>query len=344
MTKALIYNPYWDTLGGGERYTASVVRLLLDLGWQVDITWSREISSEINSRFGIDISAANFIPAPPNYSLLSLRYSLVFWVSDGSLPVSLARKTIVHFQFPFTGVAGQSLPNRLKSAGQTFVCNSRFTKGFIDREYSVVSNVVYPPVATASFPPGLKTPTILYVGRFSHLTQAKNPHLLIEAFSRLHPQLPDWKLVLAGGSGVGTTDSQLPQLRRLAQGMPVEIVTNPTLSQLQRLYATASLFWSASGLNVDPNTDPLKVEHFGITPVEAMAAGCVPLLSAVGGHTEIITPHEDGYLYSDLSQLIALTLELAAHPRRLHALSQTAIKKSKLFDTTVFTKAFTSLL
>ena len=34
--RAAVYNPYWETMGGGERYTASFVKLLQDSGWQVD--------------------------------------------------------------------------------------------------------------------------------------------------------------------------------------------------------------------------------------------------------------------------------------------------------------------
>jgi hypothetical protein len=37
--RAAIYNPYLDTLGGGERYTLAVATTLFKNGYQVDIEW-----------------------------------------------------------------------------------------------------------------------------------------------------------------------------------------------------------------------------------------------------------------------------------------------------------------
>lgn len=339
MGNAAVISPYWDTLGGGERYVASFTRLLLDLGWQVDIRWPADFSVPLRDRFGLDLSAARFIPR-----LSTSDYRLVFWVSDGSLPTSLAAKTIVHFQFPFTHIHGSSPLNLLKSRFYTFVCNSRFTKSFIDPEFNIRSRVIYPPVNTASFVPGLKTKTILYVGRFSHLTQLKNPHLLIESFRQIYKQLPGWKLVIAGGAGVGTASGTLASLSRKSAGLPVQIITNPAFTQLQKLYSSASLFWSASGFGADEQSEPVKVEHFGITPVEAMSAGCVPLLVNLGGHKEIIDQGKNGFLWSTPAELQALTLDLCRHPALLTALADSARQKSKIFDITRFNSGFTALI
>src|SRR3989344_9144145 len=139
MKRAAIHNPYWDSLGGGERYTAAFVKLLLDQGWQVDIHWSNNISQSILDRFGINISHANFI-----HELSTMNHELLFWLSDGSLPTSFAKKTIVHFQFPFQNVHGGSLPNLLKSRFYKFVANSQFTKQAIDKEFNINCSVIYP--------------------------------------------------------------------------------------------------------------------------------------------------------------------------------------------------------
>lgn len=342
MKKALIHNPYWDSLGGGERYTAAFTRLLLDSGWQVGIAWPADISTAVKSRFDIDISGAIF---NSQFSILnSAKYDLLFWVSDGSLPMSLAQKTLVHFQFPFKNIAGRSPVNLLKSRLYTFVCNSRFTKSYIDREFLVRSQVVYPPVNTSAFSPGKKSKTLLYVGRFSHLTQAKNPHLLIQAFKNIHSRLPGWRLVLAGGAGIGTPSDALSRLRSQAAGLPVEIITNPSVTRLKSLYGQASIFWSASGLGTDPLKEPLKVEHFGITVVEAMSGGCVPIIPDLGGHPEIVVSGQNGFLYHSLDQLEKTTLELAADSTRLIALAKAARQRSKIFDTAAFNAAFAPLI
>lgn len=52
--KAAIYNPYLDTLGGGERYTLSFAKALLDKGYDVDIEWkSPGIIKLLEKRFGL---------------------------------------------------------------------------------------------------------------------------------------------------------------------------------------------------------------------------------------------------------------------------------------------------
>lgn len=339
MKRTLVHNPYWDTLGGGERYTASFVRFLLDRGWQVDIDWPADISADIKNRFGIDISQANF---NTSHQLLAIGYRLVFWLSDGSLPTSFAAKTIIHFQFPFLGLSGRKVSNLIKSHFYTFVCNSYFTKSFIDREFKVSSLVIYP--STDPIPAGPKTNTILFVGRFSHLTQLKNPHLLIQAFAQIHKQLPGWKLVLAGGAGIGTPPGLIDSLRSPTRNLPVQIIVNPDYVQIKKLYACAKIFWSASGLGAVEQKNPLQVEHFGISVVEAMSAGSVPIITNLGGHKEIVDHGQNGCLFNTLDQLQKFTLDLVKYKSKLKTLSRSAVKKSQKFNSENFNREFEKLI
>jgi len=48
--RAAIYDPYLDTLGGGERYCLTVAEILLKNGWQVDLFWSGPKRSDWSSR------------------------------------------------------------------------------------------------------------------------------------------------------------------------------------------------------------------------------------------------------------------------------------------------------
>src|SRR3989344_4225801 len=93
MAKVLVVNPYWDTLGGGGRYAATFAKLLADLDWSVGIVWpDSAISGQVKSRFNLDLASCRFIhPRPP-----PINYQLSFWVSDGSLPLSLSRRPIIH--------------------------------------------------------------------------------------------------------------------------------------------------------------------------------------------------------------------------------------------------------
>ena len=341
--KALIYNPFWDTFGGGERYTATFAKMLLNNSWSVDILWPENISSQIRNRFGIDLTRANWLKAKYNPQLTT-HYSLLFWLSDGSLPVSLAGKTLIHLQFPFTGVGGSSPVNFLKSRFYKFVVNSGFTKSYIDREFHVQSQILYPPVDVTAFVPGKKAHQILYVGRFSNLAQRKGQEILIRVFSGLAKKLPGWKLVLAGGTAVGTGKNDLARLRRQIGKLPVEIITDPDLQTLKKLYAQSKIFWSASGFGVNAESDPTAVEHFGITVVEAIAAGCVPIVTRLGGHKEIVTQGVDGFMFDKLSELSDYTFHLTSNQDLWQQISQAAVAKSKMFSVERFNEKALALV
>jgi glycosyltransferase involved in cell wall biosynthesis len=337
--KAAIHNPYWESYGGGERYSAALARLLLDHHWQVDIDCPQEMSGDIKKRFDIDLSGSDFML----HLKPSANYDVLFWLSDGSLPTSLARRTFIHMQFPFTGIGGKASLNFLKSRFYTFVVNSRFTKQYIDEEFKVASRVIYPPVEVEKFHPGKKENLILYVGRFSETAQMKNHDLLVSSFKEIHKRLPGWKLILAGGVQGNTSREYADNLIKMAKGLPVSIITNPDFEEIKPLYSKAKIFWSASGFSSDPEL-PIRQEHFGITVVEAMAAGCVPVICSLGGHREIIDNTRDGFLWSSLQDMQDITVSLSQNPKLLSAVSEASRVKSRDFSTEVFNKKFSDLL
>ena len=56
MKKALIFDPYLDTLGGGERYTLTVAKMLSNNGYRVSLAWpSQKILESATFRFGLDL-------------------------------------------------------------------------------------------------------------------------------------------------------------------------------------------------------------------------------------------------------------------------------------------------
>ncbi|HKB88328.1 MAG TPA: glycosyltransferase family 4 protein [Patescibacteria group bacterium] len=328
--RAAIHNPYLDTLGGGERYTLSFAKVLVSLGYEVDLEWkSPEIIKKLEDRFGLDLAGVRV----RNDVNRGDGYDLCFWVSDGSIPTLKSRKNILHFQFPFQNVNGRSLLNKMKLYRiENIIVNSEFTKKFIDSEYGVDSIVVYPPVDTLAIKPKRKENIILYVGRFSHLTQSKRQDVLVDNFKKLTDSgLKDWKLILAGGTEVGV-DEYFNELKDMAEGYPVELITSPSFKDLKDLYGKSRIFWSASGFGEDPVKNPTKVEHFGINVVEAMAAGAVPIIYNAGGHTEIIQNNKNGYLWDVEQKLIEITNKLIKDKSLLRKLSFSAINDSKKFS------------
>lgn len=327
--KAAFFNPYLDTLGGGERYTISFAKVLIDNEYVVDVQWKdTSIKEKLEERFGINLNGVNFVKDIKRGD----GYDICFWVSDGSIPLLRARKNFLHFQFPFKDVNGKSLMNKMKLFRiNKIICNSYFTKSFIDQEYGVESVVIYPPVDVEKIRPKRKQNLILSVGRFSQLTQAKNQHILVEAFKKISKKYPDWKLILAGGTDIGVDDYVL-SLRRSSKNYPVEIIENTAFEKIRQLYGISKIFWSATGFSIDEKREPTKVEHFGITVVEAMSAGCVPIVYSAGGHKEVIDEAENGFLWKKKRELIKKTKKLLDNQSVLREISSSAKKDALVYE------------
>ncbi len=340
--KAGIYDPYLDTVGGGERYAMTFAEALLKKDWQVDVFWPDENTKEsLVKRFSLGVERVNFIPYCPRVNNLFKRisfergYDLLFYFSDGSIPLMFGKKNLLHFQVPFQNVKGKKLSNKLKlKLINKIVCNSDFTKKIIEGEYGTTGVVWYPPVSVKDFAPGKKENIILAVGRFEKSLTEKRQDILVETFKKMVDKgLKNWKLVLAGGSLVGEDENEvLKDLKIKAKGFPVEIKVNVSFSELRGLYAKAKIFWHAAGYGADEEKNPEKVEHFGMTTVEAMAAGCVPVVINKGGQKEIINGGKDGFLWETIDGLISSTLKVINDDKTLNDFSASAIKKSRDFS------------
>jgi len=339
--KAAIFDPYLDTLGGGERYCMAFAEVLVKKGWEVDVEWKDPLIRErFKERFGTNLDGINFVTDVKKGS----GYDLCFWVSDGSIPLLHSRKNILLFQVPFHDVDGRTLFNRMKFFRINHsICYSKFVKSIIDKEYGIESKVVYPPVETLKIKPKRKENTILYVGRFSQLLQSKGQDVLVKAFKKFEKEFPDWKLIFAGGGGMGVGDF-INKLKKESEGHNIEIIESPDFKTLLNIYGKTKIFWSAAGFGINEKTNPERLEHFGMTTVEAMAAGAVPLVFEAGGAKEIIKNGKDGFLWDKISELIKKTEELVNDNGFCREISRNAVEKSKSFGNEKFNQEILAIL
>ncbi len=377
--KAAIYDPYLDTLGGGERYCLTVAETLLKNNYSVDIFWngSPDLISKAASRFSLELSDLKIVNdpfriVPSNIDLVeqnpqtfvvsqhqsrniitkfkslfnklavSSKYDLIFFLSDGSVPLLLSKQNILHVQVPFSQAPKftQKCSNFIKLLFiKSIVVNSKFTQNFSHTYYGKQPTVLYPPVDTQAFIPSTKSKYILSVGRFDNILNSKRQDIMIEAFQKMASTNPDWKLVLAGGSLLDEKDNNyLQHLKHISQNLPVEFVVNPKFDQLTQLYSQASIYWHAAGYQVDQATHPENTEHFGISIVEAMSAGAVPVAVNKGGIPEIINDSSNGFLWSSINDLVSKTQLLIGSPQLLAEMSQASIQTAPKFSKEVFSQ------
>ncbi len=343
--RALIFDRYLDTLGGGERYSLYFALALSKLGFKVEIAWSNlEDISSAEKKFGFDLGQISLNTEA--YSLFFTKsklkerykftrdYDLVFWLSDGSLPFLFAKKNFIHIQVPFKKLGGDPIINTIKSLTYSKVIyNSKFTEGFIKKQIPLAKGVVlYPPVDVESMKSKIeKKNIILSVARFDSPSHAKRQDVLIDAFTKLNSKEKKYRLVLAGGIRGKGGEDYLGLLKKSAKNLPVKFIANPSFTELKQLYADAKFFWHAAGYGVDEEKEPEKVEHFGITTVEAMAAGCVPIVINKGGQKEIIKS-ETGFLCDSVDEIVSYTHSLIHSPEKLNLISNNAVNRAKDFS------------
>ena len=53
--KAALYDPYLDTLGGGEKHIFSILEVFAEQGYEVNIFWDKNLTKEISNRFSLKL-------------------------------------------------------------------------------------------------------------------------------------------------------------------------------------------------------------------------------------------------------------------------------------------------
>lgn len=351
-----IYSPYLDTAGGGEKYILKIAEIL-SLQSEVDILMDKHLSAigkdyiinRITALHGLDLSKVNFIQAPigRGSNLLARifflrKYDWVFYLTDGSIFFSTAKRSVIHFQVPFeqapTGVWGKI---KLKT-WDIGLYNSIFTKEHIEKNWGIPGEVVYPPVDVNKFKLLKKEKQILSVGRFFGFLKDKKHRFLIESFQKFSndKSCDGWSLHLAGGLGQG--DQQyLEELKDLAKGYKIQFYPNASLAEVIKLYGQSSIYWHASGYG---ETDPKKFEHFGITVVEAMSSGCIPVVVNKGGLKEIVTMNKTGYLWDTQEELLGFTKQLLTDKNLMEKIQKEGMKESQKFNQEVFAQKIKGLV
>ncbi len=141
---------------------------------------------------------------------------------------------------------------------------------------------------------------VVVFGVLARLDVEKGVDSAVAAYGRLVARNPGWRtrLVLIGDGG------ERSNLERLAAelGIGDKVVFCGFMKDPRpALFA------------VDILVAPSRIEAFGLSVIEGIAAGCLPVVFAVGGLTEIVTSKDDGWLVPpDDIQALSLAMETAA--------------------------------
>lgn len=200
---------------------------------------------------------------------------------------------------------------------QNIVTNSYFTQRWIKKYWGRSSTVIFPPVDLLCKRYKLKKYRkknwICSVGRFFTLGHGKKQEILIEAFKLLCEKTNEkWELHLIGGlEDEHSSVVFFNYLKEKAKGYPIFFHTNVSRQEMEEIYLKSKIYWHATGFGEKESYQPIRFEHFGIAPVEAISAGCIPMLYNGGGLPEIIKQlslDERMHLFTTIDQLVKNTL------------------------------------
>jgi glycosyltransferase involved in cell wall biosynthesis len=344
-----VYDPYLDTLGGGERYMLTLAAGLSDRH-EVTVFWDdASILEKAKAKLGIDLAGVSlrnniFRRAFLSKYIALQEYDVLFFLSDGSIPTLLSKKNFLLFQFPRQTKHGISLADRVKLLLITKVLyNSSFVMKSYDHCFGRAEEVIYPPVLPVTGSEK-KEDIILNVGRFTTGMNVKKQEELISAFKEgFSKKNKGWKLVLIG-SVLPTDREYLDSLRRMADGLAIELLENPTREVTETYFKKAKVYWHAAGIGEDLLRYPERAEHFGIAIVEAMSSGCVPIVFNGGGVSEIIESGKNGFLFSTKAELIRETDRLIKDTSLMKSLAVKAVKDAEKYSDNRFVQAIHALL
>jgi len=346
------YSPYFHIFGGGERYILTLAEFL-SRRHEVVLFSDETIKEKAKTFFNITLDRVHFLPDGVFGTKNLFRrfitcpyFDIFFYLTDGSLFFSPAQKNYLLIQSP-AHIPPKSFFNLLKLQGWRMVCNSKFTQNEVKNKLGMDSDLLFPPINLEIFKAKLyqKRKIILSVGRYFSFLHTKKQLVLLDVFKKYFKKyFFDWKLVIAGGLTEDGGREVVDKLQRESVGYPIEIVINAPFTQLVKLYCQAKIYWHAAGFGEDTSFHPEKAEHFGITTVEAMAAGAVPVVYKAGGQVEIVNEGEDGFLWENKEDLVRKTVWLIKSRKLLVSLSENAIIKAQQFSCEKFYEKLDEIL
>lgn len=141
------------------------------------------------------------------------------------------------------------------------------------------------------------------IGVVSRLEKIKGMDLVIPAFVKVLERHPDLKLIIAGDGSL--KEKMKEQANNLGIGNNIEFLGRIDQQDLANVYD-----------RIDILLMPSRSEGFGLTAIEGMARGCVPVVANTGGLPEVVEDGISGFLHNteDMED-IANKIEIALSER-----------------------------
>ena len=333
-------------MGGGERLCCETMRALLNRGHELTLLSGDFQPDSLEKFFGFrdlfqSVSVKTY-PADSSATFATYRhllhhekaqkriikshhdYDLVFSTQDAGYIPEISVPVLQWGYFPNKlekGMYGWPLRAhyswKVRRIGLVLAI-SKYSKSHFDATWNIPTALVYP--ACNMIRPKPSKDNIV-------VTAARGvPEKNLELFWDIARKCPQYEFVM-----LLTVDPRFGEYSKTIQnGAPEngEVLVNPDKESYQELLSRSRIYLHL-----------MRGEHFGITIVESMSAGCVPVVHASGGPKEIVG--NTGFLWHEASEIPSLLAE-ASHS--FDRLSSLCTQRAKTFSGEEFDRSFGEVL
>jgi glycosyltransferase involved in cell wall biosynthesis len=329
LKQVVVVHDSLNFCGGAEKLSLETMRSLASLGYMISLRtiertdWARvrrifgAVAKPQNERFLVDA-----LPAPRTYrSLLSVftkrgpKGSIVLNTNGDVIPGTFDDFTYVHFPRPLEFVVRDPeldnvgpawdlyfAPSRLirKSldaigSDSTLLTNSSFSRDKIRQHWGRKAIVLYPPVDVETYGALLdsnpdREDVVVVISRFDAV---KNLEIVPWVAANCKSAKEFVVIGSAGPKDGPVIDRLTENARKLGVKEKIRIVPNATNLQKHQYLARAKVLFH-----------PKRYEHFGISIIEGMAAGCTPVVFDGGGPAELVDREYRGVRTEEFPLLI----------------------------------------
>jgi len=357
-----VIHPSLNAGGGSERVCLTIIESLKEKGHNVTLgTFEKTNWEKVEKHFGRVVKPDAEVARSRVFGMSAYGELLNFHLLLSSIPKDYevaivsctspwfycpaTKKTIIYmippvgyqnglkriYLTPYIFIQGKFLE---KAQKRVILTNSLFSSKVIEDVYSLKSKVLYPPVDLEAFHSSDKEELVVSVGRF-------NSYKRFEVLLRAFANVDEGKCVILGSiykSTSGDSLRYLRKLRRLVNDLKlndrVELLVNSPFSILKHTLSKAKLYVHCA-----------LFEHFGISVVEGMASGCVPIVHRSGGPYEDIIDHDRyGFSFEDANELADKITLLLKNDDLYTKYSGEAIKRSEFFSRENFKKRILNIV
>jgi O-antigen biosynthesis protein len=333
-----IYNVFLSTLGGGERSTLAFARCLQDISNErvvvYALTSERVKPAYLEKAFGISLRGVGIemrdTPSELDAMVRAARPSFFLNHTYNSRIPNVGEVGIYAMMFP----SREAEYKHLKTYDRIF-CNSQFCAKYTALYYPDMESrvgVMHPPISNRTMNVDLDLKDWAFavnIGRYAFSGHSKKQFELASAVRALNAQR-EVPLRLACMGRV-TESEYFDHCLPLADTF-ISFKANVSETEIARNLERAGVYIHGCGLDLDPGTHPERCEHFGLAILEAMRAGCIPVVLGRGGVLEYIQHGLNGFLFDTVEELGWLLRVIQDLPRRTkHHIASAAMATAERF-------------